>query len=371
MSDRLFVTTRKGLFTLARDASRWSIASTHFLGDPVTVVLDDPRDGAWYAALDLGHFGVKLRRSRDRGATWEEIATPAFPSPPAGVEEKTTMGNPWHWRTEKIWALEAGHPSQPGTLWCGTVPGGLFVSRDHGASWSLVRSLWDHPARKTWGGAGNDLPAIHSIWVDPRDANHVLIAISTGGVWRTRDGGASWNVVGRGMFADFMPPEQRFDPGAQDVHHLAVCAADPSRAWVQHHNGVFRSDDCAETFVSIDGIQPSVFGFPVAVHPNHPDTAWLVPAAKDEHRLPVDGRVVVNRTRDGGKTWQQLRNGLPQEHAYDLVYRHALDVDETGDRLAFGSTTGSLWITESGGDAWTTLSTHLPPVYSVRFSRSG
>jgi photosystem II stability/assembly factor-like uncharacterized protein len=138
---------------------------------------------------------------------------------------------------------------------------------------------------------------------------------------------------------------------------------------VQHHNGIFRSTDAAASWAEITDVKPSVFGFAVAVHPEDGDTAWFVPAVKDEKRYPMDGRVVVNRTRDGGKTFETLTKGLPQEHAYDLVFRHALDIDETGERLAFGSTTGSLWISEDEGDSWAAVSANLPPVYAVRFER--
>ncbi len=137
--------------------------------------------------------------------------------------------------------------------------------------------------------------------------------------------------------------------------------------WAQHHNGVFRSDDTGQTWVSIDNVPPSVFGFAVAVHPSKPDTAWLVPATRDDQRVPASAAVVVSRTDDGEKTWRVQKNGLPQSNAYDLVYRHCLDVDASGDTLAFASTTGSLWITEDGGEQWAEVSSHLPPVYAVRF----
>ncbi|AKT36924.1 uncharacterized protein CMC5_010450 [Chondromyces crocatus] len=136
---------------------------------------------------------------------------------------------------------------------------------------------------------------------------------------------------------------------------------------MQHHNGVFRSTDAGLHWEDIQNAAPSVFGFAVAVHPEDPDTAWLVPAVKDETRVPVDAKVVVARTRDGGRSWAVLREGLPQEHAYDITYRHALDVDASNDRLAFGSTTGSLWTTENQGDAWQAISHHLPPIHCVRF----
>lgn len=367
MADRMFVATRKGLFRIDRAGGGWEIGGVSFLGDVVSMVLQDPRDGAIYAGLGLGHFGIKLHRSRDGGETWEEIAAPAFPPEPEGGE-KLPDGRPWPWRVEQIWALEAGHPSEPGVLWCGTIGGGLFRSEDSGASWALVRGLWDHPKRKGWFGGGADLPGIHSVCVDPRDGKHVTVGISCGGVWETRDGGATWDLRATGMRAAYMPPELAGDPNIQDPHRVVSCPARPEALWAQHHNGVFRSVDGGASWYEIPNAAPSVFGFAVAVHPRDPDTAWLVPAIKDERRIPVEGKVVVARTRDGGKSWQVLREGLPQQHAYDLTYRHALDIDESGDRLAFGSTTGNLWTTEDQGDTWRAVSNHLPPIYCVRFA---
>jgi hypothetical protein len=152
------------------------------------------------------------------------------------------------------------------------------------------------------------------------------------------------------------------------VHCLAQCAAHPERMWVQHHNGIFISSDEARTFSEITGIEPSVFGFPVVAHPRDRDTAWFVPEIKDEKRIPRDGKLVVSRTRDAGKSFEVLSNGLPQSHAYDVVYRHALAIDGTGDRLAFGSTTGGLWVSENQGDSWAEVTHTLPPIHAVRFA---
>ena len=148
---------------------------------------------------------------------------------------------------------------------------------------------------------------------------------------------------------------------------MVRCPSAPDHVWVQHHNGVFYSTDSGENFTEIENVPPAVFGFAVAVHPHDPQTAWFVPATKDECRVPIDAALVVTKTTDGGQSFTVSREGLPQEHAYDLTFRHALDIDATGDRLAFGSTTGSLWVTENGGDAWITVSTHLPPIYAIRF----
>lgn len=366
MSDELLVSTRKGLFTIERCGSGWEIAKVDFLADNVTLALSDKRSGKRYAALDHGHFGVKVHRSTADG--WEEIPTPTYPEKPEGLEENDMWGRPLPWSTVRIWSLVAGGPDEPGVLWCGTLPGGLFRSRDDGQSWQFVRSLWDHPSRKMWSGGGADLPGIHSICVDPRNSRHVSIAVSTGGIWHTSDSGETWTQRGHGMRAEYMPAEQAHEPNAQDVHCLAQCRQAPQRMWVQHHNGIFVSSDEGHNFTEITNAKPSAFGFPVVVHPREPDTAWFVPEIKDEKRIPVDGKLVVSCTRDGGKTFKTLSNGLPQSHAYDVVYRHALAIDETGDRLAMGSTTGGLWVSEDQGESWACVSHTLPPVYAVQFA---
>lgn len=368
MSDAIHVATRKGLFRLERRAAGWAVERVSFLGDPVTMALEDARDGTLYAALNLGHFGVKLRRSADRGRTWTEVAAPSFPLAPepavaggAGAEKAPSV--------HQVWSLAAGGPSEPGVLWAGTIPAALFRSADRGESWTLVRTLWDRPERAEWGGGGYDEPGLHSICVDPTDPRRLHCAISSGGVWFSADGGERWEPRSTGMYAEYMPPERREDPNVQDPHRVVQCPSAPAVLWTQHHNGVFRSVDGAARWTEVTAIRPAKFGFAVAVHPADPDTAWFVPGVKDECRVPVDGRLVVARTEDGGKTFEVLREGLPQQHAYDLVYRHALDVDETGERLAMGSTTGNLWVGESRGETWRLVSGHLPPIYQVAFGR--
>ncbi|MBL9150979.1 MAG: hypothetical protein JNK37_00755 [Verrucomicrobiales bacterium] len=367
MKPTLYLGTRKGLLSVVRGPGGWEIERMSFLGVPVPMLLPDGRAGTLYAAVEHGHFGSKLHASVDGGATWEERACPAFPPKPDDYPDvlnpMSQMPIPWTLKT--IWSLEAG--AADGDLWCGTIPGGLFHSRDRGASWRLVESLWDHPGRGKWFGGGADWPGIHSILVDPRDRRRVLLAVSCGGVWESRDDGATWHNIGEGLRADFMPPDQAGDPGIQDAHRIAWSLSDPDTIWMQHHNGIFVSRDGGRHWSEIENAAPSAFGFAVAVHPGDPQTAWFIPGIKDECRVACDGALCVTRTRDGGATWEALREGLPQQHAYHLVYRHCLDVTGDGRTLAFGSTTGSVWISEDGGDSWQRLSAELPPVYCVRF----
>ncbi len=369
MSTHALIGTRKGLFTVDLGGSSPTMSEPEFVGAPVTNAVRDPRDRALYASLDHGHFGVHLHRSDDDGVTWTEIAAPAYPPKPDGVSHVNPMSQrEVEWTTKLGWVIEPGHADEPDVLWCGTIPGGLFRSGDRGDSWEFVHSFWDLPARQKWFGGGFDDAGIHSISIDPRGPGRMLVGVSCGGAWRTDDGGNSWSVAARGMRSDYVPADQEDDPDTQDPHRIVRCPAAPDVLWTQHHCGIFRSVDNGDSWTEITEAGPSTFGFAVAVHPADANTAWFVPAISDEVRVPVDGKLVVTRTRDGGETFDVLSDGLPDGKAYDLIYRHGLDIDDTGEQLIMGSTTGSLWRSANGGDDWQTISTSLPPIASVSFA---
>jgi hypothetical protein len=306
-------------------------------------------------ALNLGHFGVKLHASEDAGTRWHEVATPAYPIQPEGAVGPA-------WKLLQVWSLEAAH----GIVWAGTLPGGLFRSADFGQSWQLVDGLWNRPERAEWFGGGYDVPGIHSICPHPQRQAELLVGISCGGVWLSRDSGAAWALQADGMRAAYLPPEQADSPNTQDPHFIARCAKVPDVLWCQHHNGIWRSTDNARSWQEVHGAPGSSFGFALAAHPQEPGTAWFVPAQADECRVPVEATLVVNRTRDGGRSFDTLRRGLPQAHCYDLVYRHGLALAADGRTLLMGSTTGNLWGSADAGDSWQAVSQHLPPIYAVR-----
>jgi len=356
MTDRAWVATRKGLFELRRKGSDWSIANVSFLGEPVSMVLPPTSSGRMLAALNLGHFGVKVHASDDGGVNWHEVTTPAYPQQPP---EATGVA----WKLVQIWSME----SRNGTIWAGTLPGGLFRSDDGGSSWKLNEALWHKPERAEWFGGGYDVPGIHSIAAHPTRPEEMLVGISCGGAWVTKDDGATWTLQASGMRAAYMPPDQAENPNTQDPHRIVRCPAKPDVLWTQHHNGIWKSVDDAVSWQEVTTSPLSSFGFAVAVDPSDADTAWFVPGVADQQRVPVNGALAVNRTRDGGKSFETLRNGLPQFACYDLIYRHGLSVAPDGRQLLMGSTTGGLWASGDAGDSWTTLSNHLPPIYTVRF----
>ena len=357
MNTLALIATRKGLFKLNRNNELEEVA---FIGDPVSIVLTHPTQHTWYAALDLGHFGVKLHRSDDAGMNWTEVTAPSYPKVDNNDKEKGDS-------LALIWSMEFADPDNPNKLWAGTIPGGLFYSGDGGQSWTLNEPLWRLKKECDWFGGGFDEPGIHSICVDPRNNKEVKVAISCGGVWVTKDAGESWQTGAQGMRAAYMPPEKEFDVNIQDPHMLVQCASDPDKFWVQHHNGIFYSDDNCNSWNECKDVSPSGFGFAVVVHPKEANKAWFVPGVKDESRIPVDGKFVVNHTADGGESFTVIDEGLPQNNSYDLVLRHALDISNNGDQLLMGSTTGNLWLSEDEGESWQCVSNYLPPIYSVKF----
>ena len=386
MSERILVGTRKGTLVVERKSGRWRPRLAGHAGVGVNFAARDPETGTLWAALGHGHWGAKLSRSTDDGKSWEEAPQVAFPEgarylgTPLPSEDGEVGATVVRDATVlKLWVL-AFAPG--GRMYVGTIPGGLFVSDDGGDSFELNRPLWNHPSRGgdlfTTDGTGHTdwfgtpasessefAPGIHSIQIDPRDPDRVLIAVSTAGVLETTDGGQSWRSRNQGLINEYQP-----DPTAEwghDPHAIRLCPGQPDHVWQQNHCGVFHSTDGAATWEKVSQPDKGVhFGFPVAVDAEDGGTAWLVPGRSDMQRTAIDGGLFVARTRDGGRTWEALREGLPQENAFDVVYRHALDND--GEHLAFGSTTGNLYVSEDRGESWLTVANNLPPIYSVAFA---
>jgi photosystem II stability/assembly factor-like uncharacterized protein len=359
----------------------------------VSYAARDPRDGTLWVAMDHAHWGPKLSRSRDEGKTWEHLTQIAYPQGARFIEqhlplpdEQLKAERPTTYKEAsllKVWMLAFGNADQPGTIHAGTLPGGLFTSRDGGDTWELNRPLWNHESRggdlfagdatsrNQWGGTpaaveyGEFVPGIHSVVVDPRDSNRIYVAVSCAGVVETRDGGKTWAGCNKGMTNDYLPNQEA--EWGHDPHFITLCAADPDRLWQQNHCGVFTSKDGAKTWTKVSKAEVAVhFGFPIAADERDGKTAWVVPAKGDNERMSIEGGLFVARTSDGGDSWQVFRKGLPQEHTYDIVYRHALDAK--AGRVCFGSTTGNLYLSEDRGETWACIGNNLPPIHSVRFA---
>jgi len=358
---KMLLGTRKGLVTYSKNGhGNWVYENAHFLGIPVSIATVDPHTGYWWAMLDHGHWGCKLHRSKD-GHQWEEVTAPKYPD---GEEIKDGVPA----TTKYLWAFTSGGADRPDTIYIGTEPGGLFKSEDNGNSFELVRGLWGHPSRKEfWFGGGRENPGIHSILVDPKNSDHIFVGISCAGVFETNDNGQSWVPRNKGLKAAFLP-DPNTDIG-HDPHLVVMSKANPEVMWQQNHCGIFRTENGGEEWneVSQPG-GPANFGFAISAHETDPEVAWVIPGISDEIRVAVDQSLCVCRTDDGGKTWKDFRKGLPQLTSFDIVYRHALGVN--GESLAFGTTTGNLYLSNDAGESWETLNANLPMIYSLEFAEA-
>lgn len=351
MATSLLVGTRRGLFIFENDGRRaqWRSRGPYLIGREIYHVLRDTRDGTLWAASDHAVWGAHLHRSSDLGENWETLEqAPHYP------DERGLKA---------IWFVAAGHASSPGSLYVGIEPAGLFVSHDAGASWHSVATLNDHPTNTTWQPAGGGL-ALHSIIVDPENAQRIYCALSAGGVYRSDDGGASWRSINRGVRADFQP--QRYPETGQCVHKLLLHPRRNERLYQQNHCGVYRSDDRGENWTEITAGLPSDFGYALAIDPHDADTLFVIPEESSHMRATVEGKLRVYRSTDAGASWHALTRGLPQENAYVSILREGMTSD-TGEPCGvyFGTSSGHLFASPDAGVSWTLVAGYLPRILSV------
>jgi hypothetical protein len=347
--------TKKGLwFATSPDRGTWSLSKPHFLMQEIPSIAIDTRAGRTRILVGVRseHWGPTVAHSDDLGASWVEPDHGAVRFP---ADTEAALG--------RVWQIQPDTADRPGVVWAGCEPISVWKSEDGGEHFELNRGLWDHPHRPDWG-AGFGGAAAHSIAVDPTNADTVHVAMSTGGVYRTNDGGASWTARNTGISAYFLPdPNPEF---GQCVHKIARDPVDPSRLYAQNHHGVYRSDDNGETWESIADGLPSDFGFVMLTHPREGDTAWVIPLKADGERIPPDGKLAVHRTSDAGKNWTRLDNGLPAQ-GFNAVLRDAAAVD-TADPVGvyFGTRGGEVYASADEGATFTEITAHLPDVLCVR-----
>lgn len=363
---QLLVGTRKGAWIFRSDEQRrrWRVQGPIFLGHIVNHLVADPRDGrTLLMAAKTGHLGPTIFRSTDDGETWTEAARPpAFPK---------ADGDRGRAVDHTFW-LSPGHESEPGVWWAGTSPPGLFVSRDGGETWDGVAGFNDHPMYWKWcpeDGGTPDGALLNQILIDPRDAAHMYVATSTGGVFESRDQGASWAPLNRNVEANFFPDP--YPEYGQDAHYIALAPTRPDRVWQQNHCGIYRLDRPSDTWERIGKAMPAEIGdigFTIVPHPRDADTAWVFPMDGTEvwPRTSPGGRPAVYRTRDAGASWERQDRGFPREQAWFTVKRQAFCADaEAPAGLYLGATNGELWMSEDEGESWREVAAHLPEIYSV------
>jgi photosystem II stability/assembly factor-like uncharacterized protein len=348
----LLVGTRKGLFVLQGEpGGAFAITTRAFVGEPVDYAMRDPRSGRLFAAVTSPFWGPRIWfTDGEPGGEWQAAGGVALPK--GGSDA-----------LKRIWVIVAGEGD--GRIYAGGDPGVLFASGDDGTTWELNEALWEHPTRPRWRRDSGGL-SVHSIAPWPGEPDRLALAISAAGVWLTEDGGATWSHGNEGIVADYLPEQARASAIDLCVHHLERAPRRPERLFLQFHGGVYRSDDAGRSWTDIAAGLPHDFGFPVAVDPADPDSAFVIPVTTVDR--VTDGRVVVWETRDAGATWTPHDNGLPQTAAYLSVLRQAFAATGEGPQLElyFGATSGEIFGSADAGATWLGVAQRLPAIASVR-----
>jgi photosystem II stability/assembly factor-like uncharacterized protein len=361
---RVLVGTRKGAFVLSSDGKRqsWSVSGPHFAGWEIYHVKGSPVDpNRLYASQTSSWFGQVIQRSDDGGTTWEPVGNQFVYDGVPGTHQWYD-GTPHPWDFARVWHLEPSL-TDPETVYAGIEDAALFRSTDGGREWSELSGLRKHGTGPSWQpGAGG--MCLHTILLDPSDAQRMYVAISAAGAFRSDDAGETWKAINRGLKSSGIP-----DPDAEVghcVHRIALHPSNPSVLYMQKHWDVMRSDDAGDSWREVSGNLPTDFGFPIDVHAHEPQTVYVVPIKSDSEHFPLDGKLQVYRSRSGGDEWEALTKGLPQANCYVNVLRDAMAVDSLDAcGVYFGTTGGQVYASKDAGDTWEPIVHDLPAVLSV------
>lgn len=353
----LMIGTRKGAFLAFSDLDRrkWTLTGPHFGGNDVNhVTYHEGRSPSVLVALKNAWWGPDVKTSFDLGRTWSEApGTLRF----AAHRSRSV---------ERIWFITRnGNTSQP--IYAGVDPAALFRSDDGGATWTEVESLADHPTHDQWQPGLGGLMA-HTICVDPSNYDRIFVGVSAVGIFRSDDGGATWQVKNRGVLAwnaEFV--SEKFPPIGQCPHRLEMHPGNPQVLYQQNHCGVYRTDNAGDEWIDISEGLPARFGFPLAVHPYDGDTVYVLPECGYSCRYTCGGSFRIFRSRNRGNSWEALTSGLPQTNAYLNVLRGAMATDaHESPGMYVGTQNGQLYASFDEGDHWHAMFEYLPPISSVQ-----
>ena len=373
----LLVGTTKGAFLIStsEDRNEWSISEPQCEGWTINHMVGDRDSGVIWAAGGGDWHGAGVWCSEDGGVNWNlskltkgitddwAAQDSEFAAMIGWKDEPLPFGD----KFSQVWCLAYSC----GRLYAGTKPATLLASNDRGKTWKKVEELTNHPSAEGWSPGAAGL-VLHTIVTHPNDQKRMWVGISAAGVFATEDGGQTWER--RNRLSNFYSSENVNHPAAPSDGETGLCVHSMIRAsgnedllFQQNHHGVWRSRDGGQNWDDINHGLPSTFGFPIQNHPRDSKTVWTFPLNGDATgRYPPNAAAAVWRTKDGGDTWQAMRNGLPQTSCYFTVLRQAMTSDEMEPvGVYFGTNSGSVFASFDEGDTWLEIARHLPTVLSV------
>ena len=322
----LLVGTTKGAFFFHSDAERrnWEMTGPHLDGWEI-YSLYGANGGSNRIFAGTSHFiyGPTIRVSDDMGETWTQIEEGPRYSQESGRSSGPNLAD------------SARAPVRSRARCSGVDKAGLFTSSDDGTTWEEVTGLTQHETRHEWA-PGNGGLCLHTIIVDPNNAQRMWVAMSAVGVFGSEDGGKSWKVCNVGL--PQVATGVRNNDVGRCVHKIVLDPKDSNTLYCQFHGGVLKTTNAGDTWEPIETGLPSIFGFPMGITTG--GDLFVIPLDSDRYRHVTEGKLRVYRSKDGGASWASSSNGLPEEPQYVGVLRDAMPLTRSTRQV---STSAQAW----------------------------